>query len=71
MYCTPENKLYLLFMKPILLELNRVNKLKGSPVKLLGELMTLYCTMWLPVVKPTTFSTWSALLALNFEKTSN
>ena len=40
MYCTPENKLYLLFLKPILLELNRVNKLfqldKGSPVKLLG-----------------------------------
>ena len=50
-YCTPENKLYLLFLKPILLELNRVNKLfqldKDSPVKLLGELMTLYRTMLL------------------------
>ena len=60
MYCTPENKLYLLFLKPILLELNRVNKLfqldKGSPVKLLGELITLYSTMLLRVVKPTTFS---------------
>ena len=51
MYCSPENKLYLLFLKPILLELNRVNKLfqldKGSPMKLLGELMTLYHTMLL------------------------
>ena len=75
MYCTPENKLYLLFLKPILLELNRVNKLfqldKGSPVKLLGELITLYSTMLLRVVKPTTFSTWSAVLAFDFEKTSN
>ena len=51
MYCTPENKLYLLFLKPIVLELNRVNKLfqldEGSLVKLLGELMTLYHTMLL------------------------
>ena len=75
MYCAPKNKLYLLFLKPILLELHRVNKLFqldiGSPVKLLGELMTLYCTMLLRVVKPTTFSIWSALLAFDFEKTSN
>lgn len=33
--------------------------------------MTLYRTTLLQVVKPTTFSTWSALLAFDFEKTSN
>ena len=43
----------------------------NCPVKLFGELMTLYCTMLLQVVKPTTFSTWSAVLAFDFEKTSN
>ena len=33
--------------------------------------MTLYQTMLLWVVKPATFSTWSAVLAFDFEKTSN
>ncbi len=56
MFCSPENKFYLLFLKPILLDLNRVNKLfqleKGSPVKLLGELIDLYCALVQKVLKP-------------------
>ncbi len=71
MYCCSENKLYLLFLKPILLELNRVNKLfqldKGNPAHLLRELMTLYSTLLGKVFRPTTFATWSAVMDYDIE----
>lgn len=66
MYADPVIKLYLVFLLPILRELNRVNKLfqleKGSPVKLLAELMTLYRSCLEKVMRPVTFTTWSATL---------
>jgi Domain of unknown function (DUF4371)/hAT family C-terminal dimerisation region len=75
MYTAVENKLYLVFLQPILQELNRVNKLfeldRASPVKLLSELMTLYRCILNRIMRPTTFSTWASTLQYNIDDQSN
>ncbi|XP_030044942.1 uncharacterized protein LOC115459228 [Microcaecilia unicolor] len=75
MFSTPENKLYLVFLRPILQELSQVNKLfesdKASPVQLVTELLTLYCNMLQRILRPTTFTSWGATLAYNLENGSN
>lgn len=74
-YGDPVIKLYLVFIMPYLRELNRVSKLlqleKGSPVKLLSELMTLYRTCLSAVMRPVTFTTWSSTLKYNVEDARN
>ena len=58
MYSSPMNKLLMLFLLPILQQINRVNKLfqldRASPVKLLQELMSLYESIMTRVIRPTT-----------------
>jgi len=70
MYSAPENKLYLVFLHPILQDVNRVNKLfeldSASPVKLLTELITLYRSVLRRIMKTVTFTTWSS--TLEFDK---
>lgn len=65
MYSDIENKLYLVFLKPILSELNRVNKLfqldRASPVRLLDELMTLYVNLLQRVMRPKSLVNWSTI----------
>ena len=69
------NKLYMLFLLPILQQVNRVNKMfqldRASPVKLLRELMSLYETTLNRAIRPTTFPTWSALLQFDVENPGN
>ena len=75
MYSAAENKLYLVFLHPLLQEVNRVNKLfeldRASPVKLIGELMTLYCSILLRVMRPVTFTSWTSILDYDIDNTDD
>ena len=75
MYSDPENMLYLTFLQSILREVNRVNKLfeleSATPVKLLEEVMGLYRGILHRVMRPVTFSTWSATVKYNINDNTN
>ena len=75
MYEAPENKLYLIFLRPILTELNRVNKLfqldNGSPLKLIEELMNLYLWIMDRILRPLAVKTWDAILACDIDCQAN
>jgi len=75
MYIAPENKLYLVFLRPILNELNTVNKMfehdRASPVKLLAELLSLYRNIMDRVMRPAAVNSWSTLLAFDINDQSN
>ena len=57
MYCDPQNRLYFLFLRPILNETQRVNKAFESsnqdPVKLLSDLTLLIKSLYSKITIPT------------------
>ena len=75
MYYDAENKLYLMFLEPILIELNRVNRLfqldRCSPIKLTDEIVTMYRSILLRVVRPTTFTTWLSTMEYDIDNPEN
>jgi hypothetical protein len=75
MYSDVENRLYLVFLQPILREVNRVNKLfeleSTSPVKLLDELVGLYRDILRRIMRPVTFSSWLSTLNYDIYNESN
>lgn len=75
MYTDKENKLYLVFLQPILKELNRVNKIfqaaSANPLKLLSELMNLYRALLCRVMKPVTFTSWLSTLMYDIDNENN
>ena len=74
-YKNPFNKLYLVFLMPILMELNRVNKLfqleKASPVTLLKELLNLFKMLRNKIMQPATFPTLKSVLDFDLESPRN
>ena len=74
-YKRASNKLYLVFLLPILMGLNRVNKLfqleKASPVKLLDDLPSLFKMLRKKVIRPATFPTWKSVIEYDLTDDSN
>lgn len=74
-YSNHFTKLYMVFLLPYLDDLNRVNKLfqleSGSPVKLLTELMTLYCSILEATMHRSKFPTWRATMEYNTADVNN
>ena len=74
-YYDAENELYLMFLEPILIELNRVNRLfqldSCSPIKLTDEIVTMYRSILLHVVRPTTFTTWLSTMEYDIDNPEN
>lgn len=75
MYNLNENRLYLIFLRPILNELNRVNKIfqhyKASPAQLLNELMSLYTSIMDQVMRPSCPKSFEELLNYDINDVSN
>lgn len=65
MYNDPRNKLYLLFLQPVVNEVNRINKLfqldQGNPMKLLSELINLYQFIFKKIMRPVTITSWATI----------
>jgi len=63
------------FLHPILQEVNRVNKLfeidRARPVKLISELVTLYRSILLRIIRPITFTSWASTLDYDIDNTDN
>ena len=68
-------RLYLVFLRPILQDLNRVNKLfqldRASPVKLLEDLVALFKCLRKKVMQPATFPTWKAVTEYDLDEPRN
>ncbi|CAM5089829.1 unnamed protein product [Natator depressus] len=66
MYSDPVNRLYLVFLQPLIEEANRINKLfqfeTVNPVNLITELMLFYQNLVQRVMKPCVFTTWSSIV---------
>ena len=75
MYNDIANKLYLTFLHPVLIDINRVNKLfqteKCSPIRLVEDLVVLYRTILLRVMRPTTFTSWATTLQYDINNMAN
>ena len=75
MFSDIENKLYLVFLRSILAEVNRVNKLfqseKCNPVRLLEELVNMYRSVLSRIMHPATFTTWCATLEFDINDSAN
>ena len=75
MYCAPENKLLLVFLKIILNELNQVNKLFEhdlvNPVKLYDVVLKLHQTLMGKVIRPTSIKNGLAMLSVNVADRNN
>ncbi|XP_053217607.1 uncharacterized protein LOC128399830 [Podarcis raffonei] len=75
MYSEPLNRLYLVFLQPLVQEANRLSKLflleTANPVKLITELVMFYKTLLQRVVKPFAFPTWSSIMNYDIRSKQN
>ncbi|XP_061464100.1 coenzyme Q-binding protein COQ10 homolog B, mitochondrial isoform X1 [Rhineura floridana] len=75
MYSEPVNRLYLVFLQPLVQEANRISKLflleTVNPVKLITELVMLYKTLLQKIVKPSAFPTWSSIMNYDMRSKRN
>ncbi|MGH0185287.1 UNVERIFIED_CONTAM: hypothetical protein FKN15_017618 [Acipenser sinensis] len=73
MYSDRVNRMYLVFLQPLVTEVNRINKLfqldSANPAKLLADLMTFYRSLIQRIMKPHDFPTWSSVM--DFDITSD
>ncbi|XP_053133533.1 uncharacterized protein LOC128337028 isoform X2 [Hemicordylus capensis] len=75
MYSDPVNRLYLVFLQPLVQEANRISKLflleTVNPVKLITELVMLYQTLLLRIIKPCVFPTWMSVMNYDLRSKRN
>ncbi|KAK3892503.1 hypothetical protein Pcinc_003734 [Petrolisthes cinctipes] len=75
MYSDPANKLYQVFLQPVVSQVNRVNKMfemdHCNVSKLLAELMSLYKSILGRLMIPRTFSTWKAVTDFDMKNDRN
>ncbi|XP_062972283.1 uncharacterized protein LOC134392146 [Elgaria multicarinata webbii] len=75
MYSEPVNRLYLVFLQPLVQEANRISKLflleTVNPVKVITELVMFYQILLQRIVKPSAFPTWSSIMNYDLRSKRN